>query len=129
MHIGELATHTGCSVRAIRHYDRTGVLSSTRQDNGYRTFTPEDITRVHLIRMFLSAGFTLDEIRQYAPCWQTTPHPDTPPNPEQTATFYRRKLHDIDQQISDLHVIRDRLTTQLHHLTRPGTTCTQEPTP
>ena len=40
MRIGELAARTGSSVRALRHYDRTGVLSSVRQDNGYRTFIP-----------------------------------------------------------------------------------------
>lgn len=70
MRIGELAARTGCSVRALRHYEHAGVLSSVRQDNGYRSFTPDDAARVR-----------------------------------------------------DLHVIRDRLTTQLGELTGTGPTC------
>ena len=123
MRIGELANLTGSSVRALRHYDRMGVLSSARQDNGYRTFTPEDVGRVRLIRMFLSVGFTLDEIRQYAPCWQGDLKPGDPVPGVVAADFYRRKLAEIDGQLRDLHVIRDRLTAQLSDLERSGTTC------
>ena len=122
MRIGELAARTGSSVRALRHYDRTGVLSSVRQDNGYRTFTPEDVARVRLIRMFLAVGVTLDEIRRYAPCWQaggTTADPAA----GDVARFYRRKLAELDTQLRDLHVIRDRLSAQLGALERSGTTC------
>ncbi|WP_119673371.1 MerR family transcriptional regulator [Deinococcus sp. RM] len=48
MRIGELATRTGISVCALQHYDQAGVLSSVRQDTGYRMFTPDDIVREHL---------------------------------------------------------------------------------
>ncbi len=123
MRIGELATRTGISVRALRHYDQAGVLSSVRQDNGYRTFTPDDIARVRLIRLFLSVGFTLDEIRRFAPCWQDGHGPDDPAGNDVAADFYRRKLADIDAQLRDLHVIRDRLTTQLSELTGTGPAC------
>lgn len=123
MRIGELATRTGISVRALRHYDQAGVLSSVRQDNGYRTFTLDDIARVRLIRLFLSVGFTLDEIRRFAPCWQDGHGPDDPAGNDVAADFYRRKLADIDAQLRDLHVIRDRLTTQLSELTGTGPAC------
>lgn len=123
MRIGELATRTGISVRALRHYDQAGVLSSVRQENGYRTFTLDDIARVRLIRLFLSVGFTLDEIRRFAPCWQDGHGPDDPAGNDVAADFYRRKLADIDAQLRDLHVIRDRLTTQLSELTGTGPAC------
>ncbi|NTY02392.1 MerR family transcriptional regulator [Deinococcus sp. JMULE3] len=123
MRIGELAARTGTSVRALRHYDQAGVLSSVRQENGYRTFTPDDIARVRLIRLFLSVGFTLDEIRRFAPCWQDGHGPDDPAGNDVAADFYRRKLADIDAQLRDLHVIRDRLTTQLSELTGTGPAC------
>lgn len=123
MRIGELAARTGCSVRALRHYEHAGVLSSVRQDNGYRSFTPDDAARVRLIRLFLSVGFTLDEIRRFAPCWQAGRGPDDPVEADVAADFYRRKLADIDAQLRDLHVIRDRLTTQLGKLTGTGPAC------
>lgn len=127
MRIGELAAHTGSSVRALRHYEHAGVLSSVRQDNGYRSFTPEDIARVRLIRMFVSVGFTLDEIRRFAPCWQEGCSPEDPVDAEVAPEFYRRKLADIDAQLRDLQIIRDRLTTQLRELTLTGATCASHP--
>ncbi|WP_082505659.1 MerR family transcriptional regulator [Deinococcus sp. Leaf326] len=127
MRIGELATHTGSSVRALRHYEHAGVLSSVRQDNGYRWFTPEDIARVRLIRMFVSVGFTLDEIRRFAPCWQEGRGPEDPVDAEVAPEFYRRKLADIDAQLRDLQIIRARLTAQLGELTLAGSTCASHP--
>ena len=82
-----------------------------------------NVARVRLIRLFLSVGFTLDEIRRFAPCWQAGRSPDDPVEADVAADFYRRKLADIDAQLRDLQVIRDRLTTQLSELTGAGPAC------
>lgn len=99
-----------------------GVLSSDRLSNGYRTFLPDDVRRVRLIRQFLSVGFTLEEIRLYAPCWQTDLKPSDPVPVDVAADFYRRKLAAIDVQLRDLQIIRDRLTAQLSDLDHAGAT-------
>ncbi|WP_104083066.1 MerR family transcriptional regulator [Cryobacterium sp. Y11] len=63
MHIGELAEKTGLSLRTIRHYDEVGRLkASARTDGGFRLYSPDDFTRLMLIRRMKPLGFTLDEM-------------------------------------------------------------------
>ncbi|GEP26031.1 MerR family transcriptional regulator [Cryobacterium levicorallinum] len=63
MHIGELAEKTGLSLRTIRHYDEVGLLNaSARTDGGFRLYSPDDFTRLMLIRRMKPLGFTLDEM-------------------------------------------------------------------
>lgn len=116
MKIGTLSRETGVSVRAIRHYDQLGLLTSRREENGYRTFSEADVQRVRLIRLFLGVGFQLEEIRKYGPCWrdEVSPLDDTPI--DLTLTFYERKLEQLDQQILGMQQIRNRLEKQIHAL-------------
>jgi MerR family transcriptional regulator, copper efflux regulator len=116
MKIGALSKQTGVSVRAIRHYDQMGLLTSQREENGYRSFSPEDVKRVQLIRLFLSIGFQLDEIRKHGPCWkdEVSPLEDTPV--ALTVAFYERKLEQLNGQIDILQEIRNRLESQVRTL-------------
>ncbi len=63
MHIGELADKTGLSLRTIRHYDEIGLLkASARTEGGFRLYSPDDVSRLMLIRRMKPLGFTLDEM-------------------------------------------------------------------
>ncbi|GHF72039.1 MerR family transcriptional regulator [Deinococcus ficus] len=119
MRIGELAKASGVSVRALRHYDALNLLSPVRSDNGYRAFTEDDLRRVKLIRLFLSVGFRLEEIREYGPCWQGGADLNSPPHLPDTLAFYERKLHDIDAQIAGLQAVRERLRGHMEYLQAP----------
>jgi DNA-binding transcriptional MerR regulator len=66
--IGELATATGVSVRALRFYEERGVLTPHREPNGYRTFGPADVATVGHVRTLLAAGLGLDVIREILSC-------------------------------------------------------------
>lgn len=62
MHIGELADKSRLSLRAIRHYDDTGLLeASGRTNGGFRHYTQKDVSRLILIRRMKPLGFTLEE--------------------------------------------------------------------
>ena len=61
--VGELAKHTGLTVRALHHYDEIGLLSpSHRSEAGYRLYDGEDIARLLQILSLRQLGFSLDEI-------------------------------------------------------------------
>jgi DNA-binding transcriptional MerR regulator len=66
--IGELATATGVSVRALRFYEERGVLTPHREPNGYRRFGPADVATVGHVRTLLAAGLGLDVIREVLSC-------------------------------------------------------------
>lgn len=63
MHIGELAERTGLSLRTLRHYDEIGLLTpSGRTEGGFRLYTPEDESRLLLIRRMKPLGYSLEQM-------------------------------------------------------------------
>ncbi|WP_200797633.1 MerR family transcriptional regulator [Streptoalloteichus hindustanus] len=68
MRIGELATATGTTARALRHYEQAGLISSERAANGYRVYDETAVVRVRNIRYLLAAGLTLEDVQVFLPC-------------------------------------------------------------
>ncbi|CAM4047001.1 MerR family transcriptional regulator [Deinococcus marmoris] len=115
MRIGQLASATGVSARAIRHYDGLGLLTPTRGDNQYRAFQMEDVERVKLIQLFLGAGFRLDEIRERVPCFRSG-HTTLDAPVEEVRALYVRKIADVDARIAALQRLREKLEADARHL-------------
>lgn len=58
-----LARLAGVSVDTLRHYERKGLLRAPpRTSNGYRSYPPEALARVRVVRRAVALGFTLDEL-------------------------------------------------------------------
>jgi MerR family copper efflux transcriptional regulator len=115
LRIGQVAKATGVSVRAIRHYDQIGLLTSTRADNRYRVFQPEDVERVKLIQLFLSVGFRLDEVRRWAPCFRDR-YATLDTSLQEAQALYARKIADVDAQLAALQRLRDKLATEARRM-------------
>jgi MerR family transcriptional regulator, thiopeptide resistance regulator len=63
MSVGDIATLTGVTVRALHHYDRIGLLRpSGRGENGYRRYADEDLLRLQQILTLRVLGFPLKQI-------------------------------------------------------------------
>ena len=61
--IGELASDTGLSVRALRHYDDLGLLTpSERTGAGYRLYAEADVRRLYRIVALRQLDFSLEQI-------------------------------------------------------------------
>lgn len=58
----QLARLTGLSIKALRHYERKGLLKPERTANGWRSYSPADVERVTRVLTFRQMGFTLAEI-------------------------------------------------------------------
>jgi DNA-binding transcriptional MerR regulator len=67
MLIGELATRTSVSARALRHYEKLGMIHSRRGENGYRNYGEEAEEWVKSIQFLLSSGLSLATIAQILP--------------------------------------------------------------
>ncbi|MGW4199069.1 MerR family transcriptional regulator [Streptomyces sp. NPDC005004] len=64
MQIGEVAARTELSLRTIRHYEETGLVTpSARSQGGFRLYTEMDVARLMVIRRMKPLGFTLDQMR------------------------------------------------------------------
>lgn len=63
MNAKEVAKLTGISVRTLHHYDSIGLLCPKRNlENGYRTYSEEDLDRLQQILFFRACGFPLSKI-------------------------------------------------------------------
>jgi DNA-binding transcriptional MerR regulator len=61
--VGELARHTGLSVRALHWYEEKGLLSpSLRTASGYRLYTAADIARLQQVVSLRQIGLSLEEV-------------------------------------------------------------------
>ncbi len=61
--VGEVASALGISVRTLHHWDAIGLVHPPRRtDAGYRTYSAEDIARVHRVLVYQELGFRLSAI-------------------------------------------------------------------
>ncbi|MFD8246792.1 MerR family transcriptional regulator [Nocardia sp. NPDC059691] len=111
MRIGELAQRTGCSTRALRYYERQGLLTAARGGNGYRRFDDSTVETVLRIRALLAAGLPTDVIRRVLPCAR-----DTVPRFEPCAevvAILKSEIDRMDALASDLARSRHLLASIL----------------
>ena len=121
MQVGEISERTGVSVRAIRYYERAGLLPARRRENGYRDFDPSAVERVRAIRDLLETGFTLADVTALAPCLLSADEDGAlaPDCSDRTARLYREKLSKIDAQIRTLRQLRRRIEERLAAIPQP----------
>src|SRR5690242_19293132 len=60
----ECARRTGLTVRALRVYERAGLLKPARNAQGWRVYGPGDIERLNIITALKGFGLTLAQIRK-----------------------------------------------------------------
>jgi DNA-binding transcriptional MerR regulator len=56
--IGELASRSGVSVRALRYYEEQRLLAADRSSGGQRTYPEAAVGRVRMIQLLYSAGLS-----------------------------------------------------------------------
>jgi len=63
--VGQLARRSGLTTKALRHYDRVGLLEPALIDsvNGYRRYRLEQLAHASLVRVLRDLDARLDEIR------------------------------------------------------------------
>ncbi|WP_017572465.1 MerR family transcriptional regulator [Nocardiopsis halotolerans] len=112
MRIGELATRTGVSTRALRYYEQRGLLGSERAANGYREYAPDAVERARGIRLLLDSGLTSDDVRELRGCLAL----DLVNEPEcaEALELYENRLRAVRERIDTLSRTRDRLERHLH---------------
>lgn len=63
MYIGELAELTGATPKAIRHYEKIGLMPIPKRKGNYRIYEALDVQSVKMIRLAQTVGFSLSELQ------------------------------------------------------------------
>lgn len=64
--IGQLARRTGLTTKALRHYDRVGLLAPAVVDDatGYRFYAPDQVAHARLVQLLRSVDVPLEQVRE-----------------------------------------------------------------
>jgi DNA-binding transcriptional MerR regulator len=102
MRIGELAKASGTTAKALRFYEGAGLLPAPeRTSAGYRSCSPQIISRLDFIRRSQAAGLTLARIREVLEIRDSVQAPCA-----HVQQLLRERLDDLDRQIAELQELR-----------------------
>ncbi|MFJ8791551.1 MerR family transcriptional regulator [Streptomyces sp. NPDC102462] len=119
MRIGEVAEKAGVSVRALRYYEEQDLLQACRSPGGHRHYCDTAVGRVRLIQQLYAAGLPSRVVRQVLPCVDSGEKEAPPALLDQLAAERVR----IDQRITDLLAVRDRLDDVIALTRDPDSDC------
>ncbi|PBC67476.1 DNA-binding transcriptional MerR regulator [Streptomyces sp. TLI_235] len=100
--VGQLARRVGLTAKALRHYDRVGLLAPAvvDPDTGYRFYGAEQIAHARLVRLLRSVDLPLEQVRL------CLADPDDESVAARVLTEHRRRLRArLDRVRGDLHRI------------------------
>ncbi len=105
--IGELSERSGVTQSALRFYERQGLIAARRTDGNQRRYPSVTLRRVALVQAGKAAGVPLERVRE---ALDTLPDGRQPTKRdwERLSSAWRAEL---DERITTLESIRDRLTT------------------
>ena len=97
-HIKEAAQLSGVSVKTLHHYDKIGLLVPLKSENGYRTYSQEDLERLQVILYYKYLGFSLEKIAELLKEERT----DLLPHLTRQLDYLTREREHLDTLISTL---------------------------
>lgn len=102
--IGRLAAAAGVGIDTVRFYERAGLLPEPqRTGSGYRSYGPDDVSRLQFIRRAKALGFALDEIAELLALSRGQG------GREGVKALARRRLRNLDERIAELTRMREVL--------------------
>lgn len=111
--IGQLARETGVTPRAIRHYERLGLIEvPIRTNANYRLFDSEVTARVRFISKCRGLGFSIPEIAELLGVMEDPDHTCA-----QVVELTGRHLELVDSKIHALAEMRRALAKNLSRCT------------
>ena len=97
--IGEVVKQSGLPASTLRYYEEKGLIASTGRRGLRREFDASVLSRLALISLGRSAGFSLDEIGDVF----------TPEGPQIDRELLRQKADELDKKVARLEALRDGL--------------------
>lgn len=111
MRIGDLASRAGVSIKAVRYYERLGLVEAAREPNGYRSFSEDDVRTVTEVRELSEVGISPLKAGPFVECLDLRhEHGDECVS---SLAVYSDTIADLDRMIEALSIRRDALQQRL----------------
>lgn len=92
--IGEVSRETGVAATTLRYYEQIGLVPAPTRRGGQRRYDDSILSRLEVIALCKTAGFTLDEIQLL--------FADEAPGRPASRALAEAKLAEIDAQLESL---------------------------
>ena len=107
MTIGQLARRSGVSIKALRGYERLGLVYTLgRSESNYRLFDQSALWCLQVIGSLRALGLTLKEIQEISAIYCERPAEPIGPH---VAELLDQVLARVEARISDLQALRRRI--------------------
>ena len=110
MNIGQAAHKTELPTKTIRYYEEIDLISPIRSENGYRTYTDQDIHRLTFLKRSRSLGFSIEECRLLLSLYD-----DKDRASSDVKAIAQGKIIEIEQKITELQSLKATLGTLVNH--------------
>jgi DNA-binding transcriptional MerR regulator len=130
--VGLVARRSGLTAKALRHYDRIGLLRPARADDatGYRFYRSDQVPEARLVGLLRSLDLPLDQVRTAVAAWK---------NGDDTAVeqVIRQHRSRLDARVTRLrgalhridHLLEEGLGTAMSEQDAPGGAATTKSAP
>jgi|ERR1700728_3474784 MerR family redox-sensitive transcriptional activator SoxR len=95
MLIGEVARRAGVTASTLRYYEREGLLPRPARSSNRRTYHPQVMGRIRIIKLARNAGFSIAETRTFI-----SSHPSGSIPSARWQTLANRKMQELDALIT-----------------------------
>lgn len=104
MNIRDAAARADMPAKTIRYYESIGLINLSRDDNGYRQFTDNDIHKLAFLGRARTLGFTIEDCRVLLSLYE-----DQSRASADVKEIALRHLEQITEKIAALEAMRDTL--------------------
>lgn len=96
MKVKDVEKLTGLTAKSIRYYESKGLIEVRHEENGYRSYSEEDVVSFKRIKILRYLEFSIEEIRHFLE-----------QNEEDNQRLLREKAEKLQKQIDDYELKKD----------------------
>ena len=110
MNIGRAAKHSNVSAKTIRYYESIGLVApASRTENGYRTYSENDVQTLRFIHHARSLGFSVKDVSMLLDLWRNQRRASA-----DVKALAMAHVAAVDHKIAELQRMRDTLLDLTH---------------
>ncbi len=105
MNIGKASKRSSLPAKTIRYYEDVALIKPSRDTNGYRDFSEQDVHKLLFLSRARALGFTIEDCRDLLGLWENQSRASA-----DVKDIARGHLAIIDIKIADLTNMRETLS-------------------
>ena len=105
MNIGKAASLSGLTVKTVRYYSDTGIITpQVDAKSGYRHFSEADLAKIQFLAKARKFDFSLDDCRELLALYENKER-----SSKEVKALTLEKISEINAKLAELQILKDQL--------------------